>query len=364
MLHGRRVVAGEVSWERGRLVEHVDVPVEALPPGWIVAPGFVDVQVNGFAGADVGASADANARVARALTATGVTAFCPTLVTRSDVDMRDAVETLAATAWPRDGARSLGSHLEGPFLSPERLGAHDPEHRRDPTGERVSAMLAHARPRLVTIAPELPGAIDAIRAMSRRGVSVAIGHTGADAATARRAFDAGARFVTHALNAMPGISARAPGVLGAALDDRRVRIGAIADGVHLDATVLRLLAALAGPRLVLVSDAVAAAGAPPGTYELRGRPVESDGLAVRLADGRLAGSALGIDAGVRSLVAAGVPVAAALAAASVSPRRLLGLPAPWTIGGPADLVVLDDGLIPRRVVLEGRSFPSRSPSSS
>ena len=364
MLRDGHIALGEVSWECGRFVEHADAAVDALPAGWIIAPGFVDVQVNGFAGAEIGTSAVANAHVARALPATGVTAFCPTLVTRSDADARAAVSTLSATAWPRDGARSLGIHCEGPFLAHGHLGVHDPQHRRDPTASEVSAMLGDARPRIVTIAPELPDAIDAIRTMSRSGVLVAVGHTGADAETARRAFDAGARFVTHALNAMPGISARAPGVLGAALADRRVRIGVIGDGVHVDPTVLGLLAKLAGSRLVLVSDAVAAAGSTPGTYRLGGRIVESDGLAVRTRDGRLAGSSQGIDVGVRSLVAAGVSVVAALFAASVAPRRLLGLPAPWTVGDAADVVVLDDSLTLRRTIANGHCvFSARQPSS-
>jgi N-acetylglucosamine-6-phosphate deacetylase len=312
----------------------------------------VDVQVNGYAGADLGADADGWAHVARALAAEGVTAFCPTLVTRSDRGYARAARTLASARWPRNGARNAGVHLEGPFLAPARPGAHPPGAIRDPTPEAVDRLLAAFAPRIVTLAPERPGAVAAIRRMSRRGVVVAAGHTEADARQAAAAIAAGARLLTHALNAMRAISSRDPSALVAFLADRRTRVSLIADGVHVAPEVAALLARIAGPRLLLISDAVSAAGAPPGRYRLGDRAIRSDG-ARSTAGGRLAGSTTPLWAGPGVLVEAGLRRNAALAAASVAPRRLLGLPlgAP---GDPADLVVLDEEGRPRLTLIDGR----------
>ncbi len=354
VLRGRRLSPGAVAVAGGRVIvasgrgRAVD-----LPDGWIVAPGMVDLQVNGFAGAEVGDDPDALAAVARALPAAGVTGFCPTLVSRSERAYRRAARALAAAPWPAEGARPLGVHLEGPFLAPARAGAHDPRALRGPAPEAVARLAELLRPRIVTLAPELPGALDAIARLARAGTLVSLGHTDAGAEAGRRAIAAGARMVTHALNAMRGLERREPSALAAALLDRRVRIGLIGDGVHVAAEIAALLARLAGPRLALVSDATAAAGAPPGRNRLAGRSVASDGVRC-LAGGRLAGSAAGLDLGPRTLVAAGVPVAAALAAAAVTPRRVLGLPAGLAPGDPADLVVLDEGLVPRLTLAGGR----------
>ena len=181
----------------------------------------------------------------------------------------------------------------------------------------------------------------------------AVGHTEADAETGRRAIAAGARLITHALNAMRGIESRAPSALTAFVLDPRVRVSLIADGVHVAPEVAAVLARAAGRRLVLVSDATAAAGAPPGRYRLGGREIVSDGATARIG-GRLAGSAAGLDAGPRTLAAAGIPRGVALAAAVDAPRRVLRLPPGLAPGGPADLVVLDEGLVPRLTLVGGR----------
>ncbi len=361
VLAGRRLIRGEVAVARGRIAAGGPRrAVRELPEGWIVAPGFVDLQVNGYAGAEVDGGAEALAAVAAALPAAGVTAFCPTLVSRSAAAYGRAAAALAPLAnWPRrarpigtpPGARALGVHLEGPFLSPGRAGAHPAGALRDPVPAEVDRLLAAFAPAIVTLAPERPGGLAAVRRIARAGAVAAIGHTEADARTGRAAIDAGARLVTHALNAMRGIESRRPSALAAALADPRPSVSLIGDGVHVAPEVAAVVARAAGPRLVLVSDAVAAAGAPPGRHLLAGRAVMSDGRRVTRR-GRLAGSAMALDAGPRTLAGAGVGTAAALAAAAWAPRALLGLPG-MAPGDPADVVVLDPGLTPRLTLVGG-----------
>lgn len=222
----------------------------------------------------------------------------------------------------------LGVHLEGPFLAPERKGAHDPGALAVPTGAFVEELLATGGEALrqVTIAPELPGAMDAIEQFVAAGVVVAVGHTQADASLAREAFDRGATLVTHALNAMHGVTARAVGPAGAALADERVYLEVIADGMHVDPELLPVLFRAAPGRIVLVTDAMAAACAADGPYQLGSLDVEvSGGRAVVAGTDTLAGSTLTLTKAVEVCVAAGVPREHALAAASVTPRVALNL---------------------------------------
>lgn len=352
-LRGRAIAPGRVAVVDGVLAP--DGPAGArrpLPPGWVVAPGFVDVQVNGFGGAEVGADPDQVAAVAAALPRAGVTAFCPTLVSRADAGYRAAARALAAARAPVGAARLLRPHVEGPFLAPTRAGAHDPGALRHPDPQAVDRLLDLLAPVILTLAPELPGGLAAVRRASRRCV-VSVGHSEADAALGRVAIRAGARMLTHAMNAMPGLESRAPSALAAFLAHPRARVGLIGDGVHVAPEVAAVLARAAGRRLVLVSDASAPAGAPPGRYRLGGRIVDSDGTRVTDRGGRLAGSASGIDRGPATLVAAGLRRGAALAAATTAPRRLLGLPDGLAPGTPADLVVLDAELAPRLTLVGG-----------
>jgi N-acetylglucosamine-6-phosphate deacetylase len=222
----------------------------------------------------------------------------------------------------------LGVHLEGPFLSPARKGAHDLAALSLPTADAVEALLAGADGIItqITIAPELPHALDAISRFVDAGVMVAVGHTEADAAMAREAFDRGATLVTHAFNAMHGISGRAPGVVGAALADERVTLEVIADGIHVDPSLIAALFRAAPGRVVLVTDAMAAAAAPEGRYLLGGLDVEvANGRAVIAGADTLAGSTLTMDRAIEVCVAAGVPVTEALAAATTVPAAVLGL---------------------------------------
>lgn len=221
----------------------------------------------------------------------------------------------------------LGVHLEGPFLAPERKGAHAPHALAIPTPDVVEALLEAGDGviRQITMAPELPHALDAIERFVAADVVVAVGHTQCDAATARAAFDRGATLVTHAFNAMHGITGRAPGVVGAALDDERVTLEVIADGLHVDPSLIAMLFRAAPGRVVLVTDAMAAAASAPGRYMLGDLEVDvADGRAVLAGTDTLAGSTLTMDRAVEVCLLAGVPEADAMAAATTIPSAVIG----------------------------------------
>lgn len=355
VLRGGRITAGVVEVVDGLIAAPGAASRRGrvrLPGGWLLAPGFVDLQVNGLAGAEAGDDPGALARIAGELPRHGVTAFCPTLVTRGAARYRAAARALDRVTWPAHGARSLGVHLEGPFLAPARAGAHRARSMRIPEPRAVADLVRLLRPAVVTLAPELPGGLEAVAALRRAGILVSLGHTEAGAACARAAFAAGAAMLTHAFNAMPGVAGRDPGPVGAAVAAGAF-VGVIPDGIHLAPETLLLLARAARGRLVAVSDASAPAGAPPGAYRLGGRPVTSDGRTVRDRSGRLAGSAATLATGPSVLAAAGVPRAAAVAAAALAPRRALGLGDPLGPGAPADLVLLDEALLPRATLVGG-----------
>ena len=317
--------------------------------GLFVVPGFVDLQCNGAAGVDVTAQPERMWEVAAALPRWGVTAWLPTIVT-APAPARARALTVVRSGPPDDGiprAAALGLHLEGPFLAPERRGAHDPRHLAQPSVAVVEneGWTRDAGVALVTLAPERPGASDVIRRLVEAGVVVAAGHSSASADEARAALDAGVTYVTHLFNAMAELHHRAPGLAGIALTDDRVRVGLIADGLHVDPAVVALAARGLGDRLTLVTDAVSALGAPPGPVQLGSldATVSADDGAVRLADGTLAGSTLALDRAVRNLVAfAGVPLVDAVRAATVAPAAVLGLADRGVVvpGAVADLVLL------------------------
>jgi N-acetylglucosamine-6-phosphate deacetylase len=344
-----RLLAGDVAIDDG-VVSAVGLPGGA--GSGIAAPGFVDLQVNGFAGVDLAAADDAGYRQAgEAMLATGVTAFQPTLVTGPEDAVVEAVRAVPADAGPR----VLGAHLEGPFLSPHKSGAHDPQHLRAPDVALLRRLLDAGHVSHVTLAPELHGAFELIDELLARRVTVACGHTNASAAEAHLAFDRGARTVTHLFNAMRTSTPRDPGIATAALARPDVTVQLIVDGHHLAPDTVRVAWRAAAGRFALVTDAVAAAGAGDGEFMLGTVPVRAEGGVVRRADGTLAGSALTMIEAVRNLHALGAPLEDALSAASAVPARIagradLGRLAP---GSPADVVVLDDRLEVRRVLVEG-----------
>jgi N-acetylglucosamine-6-phosphate deacetylase len=360
----RGLVPGAVVVEGGRISEVVLEPAPAaLPPtvhdAAIVSPGFIDLQVNGGFGVEVGERADAIPRLAARLPATGVTAFLPTLVSSAaEVYPRACQAFLASRGAP--GALPLGLHLEGPFLSLRRAGAHRTSAIENASPAVWDPFLEHDALRLVTLAPELEGALEHIQRLRQRRVVVSLGHTDASYEEFRRGIDAGATMVTHLFNAMSGFRPRAPGAVGAALLDERVTVGVIADGVHSHPASLRLAVRVKGPdKVALVTDAIAGAGMEPGRYQLGGQDIlVKDGQA-RLPDGTLAGSVLSLDQAVRNVVSwAETGVAEACRMASEVPARLLGLRSKGrlAVGCDADLVLLDDALRVRATFREGRSL--------
>ena len=320
----------------------------------IAAPGFIDLQVNGFGGIDfLDSDAAGYRRAGEALLETGVTAYLPTFITAPEEQLLAAIDEVPATG---DGPRIIGIHLEGPFLAAGRLGTHPPLARREPDPALLERLLASGRIRLVTLAPELDGADDLIDLLLRRGVTVSCGHTDATADEANHAFDRGVRTVTHLFNAMRPLRHRDPGIAGAALAREDVVVQIILDGVHLAPETAALVWRAAAGRVALVTDAVSGAGVQDGSYSLGGFEVKiRDGIA-RGPDGQLAGSVLTMIEAVRNLHALGVPLEDALGAASTVPARVLGLADAGRIepGAAADVVVVDDNLQIDRVLVGGQ----------
>jgi N-acetylglucosamine-6-phosphate deacetylase len=346
---------GELVVDGGRIVEIRTASGPA--PDVVAAPGFIDLQVNGVEDVDCAvASGDDWRRAGEHLVRTGVTAWLPTLVSQPlDRYARplDAIATaMDVAAGP---AVILGAHLEGPFLG-GRPGAHRPLDIVPPDLDWLRAIPHLVR--LVTLAPEQPGAPEAVELLSGRGVVVSLGHSSADLETALAAVDRGARMVTHLFNGMAPLHHREPGILGAGLADDRLSAGLIADGVHVHPSLLPVVFRAKGAgRVVLVTDSV---GWRTGHLQDRGLAVV-DG-APRLPDGTLAGSVLTMDTAVRNVVDAGVPLADALAAASTTPSTLLGDRdrGRLRVGARADVVVLDaDDLSVIRTLVAGRTVWER-----
>jgi N-acetylglucosamine-6-phosphate deacetylase len=354
---GGRIAPGWIEVDGTRVAGIAHGPVPREPDervDGVLAPGLCDLQVNGGAGHEVtGAAGSLDAIDALAL-AHGVTSYLPTLVSPDDRTAERALEALAPRA-ADPSSPVAGVHLEGPFLSPAHAGVHPLDRLRSPA-EGMPSWVEHPAVRLVTLAPELPGAIELIERLAARGIAVALGHSGASAAVARAAVDAGARLVTHVFNAMGPLHHRAPGLAGIALTDDRVGVGVIADGRHVDPVVLELIRRSAGPRSLLVTDATPAAGAPAGSYAMAGVAFArgEDGSA-RTPDGRLAGSTLVLDEALRTWEAmTGATLAESIFAASEAPAAAASLPSAATAGGPADFVLFDAEARVRRVMSHGR----------
>jgi N-acetylglucosamine-6-phosphate deacetylase len=346
-----RLLPGDVDIADGRVVA---VGLPGKNGHGVAAPGFIDLQVNGFGGVDfLDSDAAGYRRAGEALLETGVTAYLPTFITAPEDQLLAAIDEVP-TAGP--GPRILGIHLEGPFLAAGRLGTHPPLARRDPDPALLERLLGSGRIRLVTLAPELDGADQLIELLLRRGVTVSCGHTDATADEANHAFDQGVETVTHLFNAMRPLRHRDPGIAGAALARDDVVVQVILDGVHLAPETAALVWRAAAGRVALVTDAVSGAGVQDGSYSLGGFEVKiRDGVA-RGPDGQLAGSVLTMIEAVRNLHALGAPLGAALEAASTVPARVLGLPDAGRLepGAPADVVVVDDNLQIERVLVGGQ----------
>jgi N-acetylglucosamine-6-phosphate deacetylase len=325
----------------------------------LIAPGFVDLQVNGAAGCDfLSPTPEAFEAASAYLVRTGTVAYLPTLVSAPPETLRRALAFFAPRVDnPSIAPRIAGVHLEGPFLSRARPGAHRLEHLRPPSIDFIGRLLEEFQGvvRVVTLAPELEGALDLIDYLVGRGLVVAVGHTEATFAQARAAFDRGARLATHLFNAMGPFHHREPGAVGAALTHPDVTCSIIADLVHLHpAVVAHVIAAKTPARVALITDATAAAGTAGGGSTLGDRRVHLRDGAPRLPDGTLAGSVLTLDAAVRHVCALGVDPVDALCMAATTPAALLGRTARLAPGAPADLVVLDARLTVRATIVGGR----------
>jgi N-acetylglucosamine-6-phosphate deacetylase len=340
--------------EDGRIVDAAGPPDVVLPSG-VLAPGLIDLQVNGYFGVEFAYDEDWLPAVSR-LPETGVTAFLPTFITAPMEVLVDGLEH-CREVMGSPGARILGVHVEGPFLAAEQKGAHDPELFRDPEPELLDALLEPGTMALLTLAPEREGALTAIERLAGEGVLVSVGHTDARADVVAAAATAGARMVTHLFNAMRGIHHREPGVAGQALADERLACGFILDGHHVSETVAKVAFAAAGGRIALITDAIAPAGMEPGFYELGGEPVITrEGEPPRRPDGTIAGATLRLDDAVGRAVAIGVPPQAAIDAATRVPADLLGRRdlGRLEVGAAADLVWLDDAYRARATWVGGQ----------
>jgi N-acetylglucosamine-6-phosphate deacetylase len=321
---------------------------------WLT-PGFVDLHVHGGGGHAFDDGADAMRAAVRLHRAHGTTRTLISLVASPIQVLEQRLGEIADLAAADAGV--LGAHLEGPFLAPSRSGAHDPAHLRAPDPDAVRRLLETGAVRQVTLAPELPGALDAVRALAAAGVTVAVGHTEADAFLTAEAFDAGARLLTHAFNAMPGLHHRNPCPFGAALADERVTLELVLDGRHVHPEVAKLLFAGAPGRVALITDAMAAAGAADGRYRLGGLDVAvSEGAAHLDGTDTIAGSTLTQDVALRTAVEAGIDPVAAVTALTATPTRVLGLDGVGLLepGFAADAVVLGPDWTVRSVWARGR----------
>jgi N-acetylglucosamine-6-phosphate deacetylase len=349
-----KLVDGDVTIEDGAVAA---VGVRPAGPAGTAVPGYVDAHINGVAGVDFLTTDVAGIRrAAEALAGTGVVAFQPTLVSSRADAYREPLEVAAEVGAQDDVLpRVLGVHLEGPFLSPHWPGAHDPAHLRPPDPALAARLCGLGPVTMMTLAPELPGALDLVERLRTAGVVVSCGHSDADAPQAHAGYDRGARAVTHIHNAHRRWRPRDPGLGGVALVRPDVTVQAIVDGVHLAPEAAYGVFLAARDRFCLVTDATEAALAPPGRYELAGRTVHVRDGAVRLPDGTLAGSVLTLDEAVRNLVSSGAALEDALHAASTAPARLLGRDDLGVLRerAPAHVTVLDDELRVTRTLVAG-----------
>ena len=364
-----RVQPGRVVVEDGWITAVEADPSAANGP-WIL-PGFVDVHVHGWGGHDAMRSESSLDGMARALLHRGVTSFLPTAVTAPLEELRAFADRVRA--WmpgaPEDGAAPLGFNLEGPFVSPQRVGAQNPAFVRaaaEIAFEDLEPLVEGLR--VTTIAPETPGAIELIRWLTERGVVVSLGHSVSTATEAHAGYDAGARSTTHLFNAMSGIHQHTPGLAAVALSRDDVFTELIADGHHVDRELWPLiLRTKPADRLILVSDGIDLAGTPLERGTLGGLEVQVQGDRCTLvSNGALAGSVIALDTSVRNLARFGLEMPRVAAAASANPLALIGVTdrGRITAGLRADLVELDEAFAVQRVMRAGRWFEGPAAASS
>jgi N-acetylglucosamine-6-phosphate deacetylase len=372
ILRGRGFVAGAIHddvvvvIEEGRFAD-VRLAVRATDPepnigGGLMVPGFIDLHVHGAGGADfMDGDEEATRRVCAAHLREGTTALAATTLSASREAIAGALRAaFAVAAEPGAGEAAIaGVNLEGPYLSPAKAGAQDPASLRAASVEEVEfwrSLGPEGLPWIMTVAPEVDGVLALIEAFRDR-ICFSIGHTAADFAQTVRAFEAGARHMTHLFNAMPPLHHRDPGPIGAAALDEGCTVELIADGIHLHPAILHMMAQLFSDRTALVTDAMRACGLPDGTYKLYRHEVSVSDGAARLADGTLAGSVLTMRQAVRNMVElAEVPIESVLPFATEIPARLLGIEGSrgWLAAGyEADLLILSDEFEIRQIFCRG-----------
>lgn len=322
--------------------EHIDARGNTL------ASGLIDLQVNGAFGCDFASQPETIWRVAELLPRYGVTSFLPTIITSSLRQVDAARRAIMSRPANFHGAEPLGLHLEGPFLSPQKKGAHNPAYLREPDSGLVREWSRETGVWLVTLAPELPNALALVEELASRGVIVSMGHTMATVEEANSGYSAGIRYATHLFNAMSPLEHQKPNAPGAVLANTEWITGLIPDGIHVHPTVVKMVWLIKGTRLNLVSDAMGALGMPQGLYRLNDVEVVVSDRDARLQNGTLAGSILPLDQGVRNFIRyTGCSVGEALATVTSTPAQLLGIQAQRggiREGVIADLVVLDEAL--------------------
>jgi N-acetylglucosamine-6-phosphate deacetylase len=326
---GAVLVEGDRITKVGNVGEiHPPAGVQSLDgDGFILVPGFIDLQLNGGFGHDFTSDPESIHLVADEISRYGVTSFLPTIVTSPFEKIIAAQMALDRGKQSNSGgAIPLGLHIEGPFLNPEKKGAHKPEYLRLPDIDLIQDWTPERGIRLVTLAPELPGAIEIISYLVSRGVIVSAGHTMASFEQAKAGLDAGIRYATHIFNAMRTLNHREPGPVGTFLGDPDCIVGLIPDGIHIHPEIIRLIWKLKGGEgLNLITDAIAALGMSPGRYLIGDNQIVVSDTDSRLVDGTLAGSVLSMDQALRNLIEfTQCPLNQALATITTTPASLLG----------------------------------------
>lgn len=330
--------------------------------GRLLAPGFIDVHIQGAGGADVlDATPEALATIAKTCARYGVTSYLATTVYKPDQDNRHLEVASECIGHDLGGARLLGTHLEGPFISPKKRGMIQPNCLTNPSPSALDAILSKTDDGLamMTVAPELSGGLDLVRALVDHGIVASLGHTSATYEETLEGFDAGISHVTHLFNAMPSLHHRNPGPLGAIFERPDVTVQVIADGVHIHPSVLRLAYAGLGPdRFVSITDGMQALGLPDGHYTYNGIPYEARDGAARYKDGTLIGTALGLNRILARLVEfTGCSTATAIRTVTENAAAVLGIDKKTgsiAVGYDADLVVLEEDLSVHATVVAGR----------
>ncbi len=318
--------------------------------GLTAVPGFVDIHIHGCDGEDASNGTVESIRtMARFLLKKGVTSFCPTTMTLPEEQIAQALSCAKyCMENPEEGARVLGVHMEGPYVSMKKKGAQKGDYVRTPDFEQFRRLYdgCGGIVRMVVVAPETEGADDFIRQASKL-CTVSIAHTEADYDQAKHSFDMGITHATHLYNAMSGFTHRAPGVVGAVFDDERVTPEIICDGFHIHPAVLRTTFRLLGERITVVSDSMSAAGLADGEYELGGQPVYVRDSKACLKDGTIAGSTTNLYQEMKNLVSWGIPFEQAVRCVSQIPARCIGMDdqvGSIAAGRLADVVLLDKDL--------------------